>query len=139
MPAKVAAVIVAARRGYRAGGDLPKQYRRIPGEPGIRPPLAALAAHPQIAAIQPVIHPADAALFAAASKGMAHLMAPVPGGATRQASVRAGLEALHAAAPDLVLIHDAARPFLSPALITRAIDAAATHGAAVPAVPITDT
>jgi 2-C-methyl-D-erythritol 4-phosphate cytidylyltransferase / 2-C-methyl-D-erythritol 2,4-cyclodiphosphate synthase len=139
MPAKVAAVIVAAGRGYRAGGDLPKQYRRIAGEPVIRPTLAAFAAHPQIAAIQPVIHPADAALFAAASKGMAHLMAPVPGGATRQASVRAGLEALHAAAPDLVLIHDAARPFLSPALITRAIDAAATHGAAVPAVPITDT
>jgi len=57
----------------------------------------------------------------------------------RQASVRAGLDALHAAAPDVVLIHDAARPFLSPALISRAIDAAATHGAAVPAVPITDT
>jgi 2-C-methyl-D-erythritol 4-phosphate cytidylyltransferase / 2-C-methyl-D-erythritol 2,4-cyclodiphosphate synthase len=139
MPAKVAAVIVAAGRGYRAGGELPKQYRRIGGEPVIRPTLAAFADHPQIGAIQPVIHLADAALFAAASKDVPRLLAAVPGGATRQASVRAGLEALHAAAPDLVLIHDAARPFLSPALITRAIDAAATHGAAIPAVPITDT
>jgi 2-C-methyl-D-erythritol 4-phosphate cytidylyltransferase / 2-C-methyl-D-erythritol 2,4-cyclodiphosphate synthase len=139
MPAKVAAVIVAAGRGYRAGGDLPKQYRRIGGEPVIRPTLAAFADHPQIGAIQPVIHLADAALFEAASKGMPRLLAAVPGGATRQASVRAGLDALHAAAPDVVLIHDAARPFLSPDLISRAIDAAATHGAAVPAVPITDT
>jgi 2-C-methyl-D-erythritol 4-phosphate cytidylyltransferase / 2-C-methyl-D-erythritol 2,4-cyclodiphosphate synthase len=139
MPAKVAAVIVAAGRGYRAGGELPKQYRRIGGEPVIRPTLAAFADHPQIVAIQPVIHLADAALFAAASKDVPRLLSAVPGGATRQASVRAGLEALQAVAPDLVLIHDAARPFLSPALITRAIEAAATHRAAVPAVPITDT
>jgi 2-C-methyl-D-erythritol 4-phosphate cytidylyltransferase/2-C-methyl-D-erythritol 2,4-cyclodiphosphate synthase len=66
-------------------------------------------------------------------------MAPVPGGATRQASVRAGLDALRGAAPELVLIHDAARPFLSSDLITRAIAAAKAHGAAVPAVAITDT
>ena len=86
MPAKVAAVIVAAGRGYRAGGDLPKQYRRIGGEPVIRPTLAAFADHPQIGAIQPVIHVADAALFEAASKGMPRLLAAVPGGATRQRS-----------------------------------------------------
>jgi 2-C-methyl-D-erythritol 4-phosphate cytidylyltransferase/2-C-methyl-D-erythritol 2,4-cyclodiphosphate synthase len=139
MPAKVAAVIVAAGRGYRAGGDLPKQYRALAGEPVIRPTLAAFLGHPQIAAVQTVIHPDDQAIFLAATAGLERLLPPVPGGATRQASVRAGLEALRAAAPDLVLIHDAARPFLSSDLISRAIAAATEHGAAVPAIPVTDT
>jgi 2-C-methyl-D-erythritol 4-phosphate cytidylyltransferase / 2-C-methyl-D-erythritol 2,4-cyclodiphosphate synthase len=139
MPAKVAAVIVAAGRGYRAGGDLPKQYRALAGEPVIRPTLAVFLGHPQIAAVQPVIHPDDAAIFRAATAGLERLLPPVAGGATRQASVRAGLEALRAAAPDLVLIHDAARPFLSSDLISRAIAAATAHGAAVPAIAVTDT
>ena len=139
MPAKVAAVIVAAGRGYRAGGDLPKQYRALAGEPVIRPTLAAFLGHPQITAVQPVIHPDDQAIFQAATVGLERLLPAVPGGATRQASVRAGLEALRAAAPDLVLIHDAARPFLSSDLISRAIAAATEHGAAVPAIPVTDT
>ena len=139
MPGKVAAVIVAAGRGYRAGGDMPKQYRELAGEPVIRPTLAAFLNHPQMGAVQPVIHPDDEPIFREATAGLERLMAPVPGGATRQASVRAGLEALRAAAPELVLIHDAARPFLSGDLITRAIAAAKAHGAAVPAVAITDT
>jgi 2-C-methyl-D-erythritol 4-phosphate cytidylyltransferase / 2-C-methyl-D-erythritol 2,4-cyclodiphosphate synthase len=139
MPAKVAAVIVAAGRGYRAGGDLPKQYRALAGEPVIRPTLAAFLGHPQIATVQPVIHPDDQAIFQAATVGLERLLPAVPGGATRQASVRAGLEALRAAEPDLVLIHDAARPFLSGDLISRAIAAATEHGAAVPAIPVTDT
>jgi 2-C-methyl-D-erythritol 4-phosphate cytidylyltransferase / 2-C-methyl-D-erythritol 2,4-cyclodiphosphate synthase len=139
MPAKVAAVIVAAGRGYRAGGDLPKQYRALAGEPVIRPTLAAFLGHPQITAVQPVIHPDDAAIFRAATAGLERLLPPVAGGATRQASVRAGLEALRVAAPDLVLIHDAARPFLSSDLISRAIAAATAHGAAVPAIAVTDT
>jgi 2-C-methyl-D-erythritol 4-phosphate cytidylyltransferase / 2-C-methyl-D-erythritol 2,4-cyclodiphosphate synthase len=139
MPAKVAAVIVAAGRGYRAGGDLPKQYRALAGEPVIRPTLAAFLGHPQIVAVQAVIHPDDAAIFRVATAGLGRLLPPVPGGATRQASVRAGLEALRTAAPDLVLIHDAARPFLSSDLISRAIAAATAHGAAVPAVAVTET
>jgi 2-C-methyl-D-erythritol 4-phosphate cytidylyltransferase / 2-C-methyl-D-erythritol 2,4-cyclodiphosphate synthase len=139
MLAKVAAVIVAAGRGYRAGGDMPKQYRALAGEPVIRPTLAAFLSHPQIDAVQPVIHPDDEAIFQAATAGLERLLPAVPGGATRQASVRAGLEALRAAAPDLVLIHDAARPFLSTDLISRAITAAAEHGAAVPAIAVTDT
>ena len=139
MPAKVAAVIVAAGRGYRAGGNMPKQYRALAGEPVIRPTLAAFLGHPQIDAVQPVIHPDDEAIFRAAAAGLQRLLPPVPGGATRQASVRAGLEALRAAAPDLVLIHDAARPFLSSDLISRAIAAATEHGAAVPAIAVTDT
>jgi len=137
--AKVAAVVVAAGRGYRAGGDIPKQYRAIAGEPVIRPTLIAFIRHPQIDAVQPVIHPDDADAFRAATAGLDNLLPPVPGGATRQASVRAGLDALRAAAPELVLIHDAARPFLSGDLISRAIAAAKQHGAAVPAIAITDT
>ena len=137
--AKVAAVVVAAGRGYRAGGDMPKQYRAIAGEPVIRPTLTAFLRHPQIDAVQPVIHPDDADAFRAATAGLDNLLPPVPGGATRQASVRAGLDALRAAAPELVLIHDAARPFLSGDLISRAIAAAKQHGAAVPAIAITDT
>ena len=88
--------------------------------------------------MQPVIHAHDAEAFRAATAGLQSLPA-VWGGATRQASVRAGLEALRATQPDFVLIHDAARPFLTGALITRAIDAAAEHRAAVPAVPVADT
>ena len=138
MVGRVAAVVVAAGRGQRVGGDVPKQYRSIAGEPVIRPALAAFLTHPQIHAVQPVIHAQDAEAFRAATTGLQGL-SPVWGGATRQASVRAGLEALRAVGPDFVLIHDAARPFLTGALITRAIDAAAEHRAAVPAVAVADT
>ena len=138
MTVKVAAVVVAAGRGLRAGGDLPKQYRCILGEPMIRPSLAALAGHVGISAVQPVIHGDDAALFQAAVAGI-DLLPPVHGGASRQASVRAGLRALESQRPDLVLVHDAARPFASDALITRAIAAAGTSGAAVPVIAVADT
>jgi 2-C-methyl-D-erythritol 4-phosphate cytidylyltransferase/2-C-methyl-D-erythritol 2,4-cyclodiphosphate synthase len=134
----VAAVVVAAGRGLRVGGDRPKQYRQILGEPVIRPSLAGLAAHGDISLVQPVVHPDDAALYQAAVAGL-KLLPPVPGGATRQASVRAGLEALAARRPELVLVHDAARPFASAALITRAIAAARASGAAVPVLPVADT
>jgi 2-C-methyl-D-erythritol 4-phosphate cytidylyltransferase / 2-C-methyl-D-erythritol 2,4-cyclodiphosphate synthase len=138
MADRVAAVVVAAGRGLRAGGDLPKQYRRILGEPVIRPSLAAFASHRGIFALQPVIHADDGALFEEASKGL-ELLPAVHGGATRQASVRAGLEALERHRPDLVLVHDAARPFASEGLIARAIAAAAASGAAVPVVAVADT
>jgi len=135
----VAAVVVAGGRGLRAGGDVPKQYREIAGEPVIRPALSAFLAHPQIGAVQPVIHPQDASAFRAATAGLQNLLPPVSGGATRQASVCAGLEALAPRAPGIVLIHDAARPFLTDALIGRAIAAGKTNGAAVPAIAIADT
>jgi 2-C-methyl-D-erythritol 4-phosphate cytidylyltransferase / 2-C-methyl-D-erythritol 2,4-cyclodiphosphate synthase len=138
MTVKVAAVVVAAGRGLRAGGDLPKQYRRILGEPMIRPSLAALAGHNGISAVQPVIHGDDTALFEAAVAGI-DLLPPVHGGASRQASVLAGLRALESHRPDLVLVHDAARPFASDALITRAIAAGGTSGAAVPVIAVADT
>jgi 2-C-methyl-D-erythritol 4-phosphate cytidylyltransferase/2-C-methyl-D-erythritol 2,4-cyclodiphosphate synthase len=130
---------VAAGRGQRAGGDVPKQYRKIAGTPVVRPTLSAFSSHPHIDLVQPVIHPDDEDLFHAASSGLKNLLEPVAGGATRQTSVRAGLQALQGCAPEIVLIHDAARPFLSSALISRAIEAARTHGAAVPGVAVADT
>ncbi len=135
----VAAVIVAAGRGQRAGGDIPKQYRTVGGEPAIRSTLAAFSGHPDVDVVQPVIHPADSPLFRAASGGLAKLSEPVAGGATRQISVLAGLRALEAHAPELVLIHDAARPFLSGKLISRAIQAGKDYGAAVPGIVVADT
>jgi 2-C-methyl-D-erythritol 4-phosphate cytidylyltransferase/2-C-methyl-D-erythritol 2,4-cyclodiphosphate synthase len=138
MTGVVAAVVVAAGRGLRAGGGGPKQYRRIAGEPVIRLSLRTLTEHAAIAMVQPVIHPEDAALFGAAAAGF-RLLEPVLGGATRQASVRAGLEALNERRPDLVLVHDAARPFASAALISRGIESVRAGGGAVPALAVADT
>jgi 2-C-methyl-D-erythritol 4-phosphate cytidylyltransferase/2-C-methyl-D-erythritol 2,4-cyclodiphosphate synthase len=135
----VAAVVVAAGRGQRAGGDVPKQYRKIAGTPVVRPTLSAFSSHAHIDLVQPVIHPDDEDLFRAASGGLKNLLEPVAGGATRQTSVHAGLQALQGRAPEIVLIHDAARPFLSSALISRAIEAARTCSAATPGVAVADT
>ncbi len=139
MTGTVAAVVVAAGRGERAGGDVPKQYRDIAGEPMIRPTLRAFLDHVQIDLVQPVINSGDEGIYRAATAGLQKLSAPVAGGATRQGSVRAGLEALASSAPDLVLIHDAARPFVTGALIDRAIAAGKAAGAAVPGIVIADT
>lgn len=137
-PNRTAVIIVAAGRGLRAGPGGPKQYRTLGGRSVISRAMAAFCGHPQVAAVQPVVNPDDIAIFNQAV-GNIRAMTPVNGGATRQASVRAGLEALVATAPDIVLIHDAARPFANDALIARAIEAATTTGAAVPVIPVTDT
>src|SRR5215211_1757249 len=137
MAGRVAAVVVAGGRGLRAGGETPKQYRVIAGVPVIRSSLTLFALHAQIDAVQPVIHGDDADAFAQASAGL-DVLAPVLGGATRQGSVRAGLEALAPLEPEIVLVHDAARPFASAALVSRAV-AAAAAGAAVPALAVSDT
>ncbi len=92
---EVAAVVVAAGRGTRAGGGVPKQFRAIGGEPMLRRALAMLTEHRQVGAIQPVIHPDDVERFRAIACDDS-VLPPVFGGATRQASVRAGLEALAA-------------------------------------------
>jgi 2-C-methyl-D-erythritol 4-phosphate cytidylyltransferase/2-C-methyl-D-erythritol 2,4-cyclodiphosphate synthase len=137
MPGAVAAIVVAGGRGVRAGGELPKQYRTIGGVPVLRRSLLGFTSHPEIQLVQPVIHPDDDRLFQAAADALP-VRTPVHGGATRQASVFAGLEALAANAPEIVLVHDAARPFASAALISRAI-AAGRAGAAIPGLPISDT
>jgi len=136
--AGVAVVLVAAGRGSRVGGDLPKQFRPIGGKPMIRQSLVMLLEHPEIDIVQPVIHREDVEMFRSSVVGL-DLLAPVFGGATRQGSVRAGLEALAPHKPDIVLIHDAARPFASAGLVERAIAAAERSGAAIPALPVTDT
>ena len=133
---QTAAIIVAAGRGERAGGL--KQYRPLAGEPVLRRVLRLFVAHPGIDAVQPVIHPADEAEFRATAAGI-DCLPPVPGGATRQASVRAGLEALSRENPTLVLVHDAARPLASRALLDRALAAARESGAAIPVLPVNDT
>src|SRR5262245_55791206 len=114
MAGTVAAVVVAAGRGLRAGGGVPKQYRSLPGGTAIQRSLAMFSGHNEIAFVQPVIHPDDQDAFGREAAAF-RLLPPVFGGATRQDSVRSGLEALAARKPDIVLIHDAARPFASPA------------------------
>jgi 2-C-methyl-D-erythritol 4-phosphate cytidylyltransferase/2-C-methyl-D-erythritol 2,4-cyclodiphosphate synthase len=138
----VAALIVAAGRGARAAGEAgrPKQYCPIGGVPMLARTIAAFAAHPSVGDILVVIHPDDATLYEAASQGFAgRLRKAVPGGARRQDSVRAGLEALASEAPSAVLIHDAARPFVRPELIARVIAGLDAHQGALPCLPVTDT
>jgi 2-C-methyl-D-erythritol 4-phosphate cytidylyltransferase/2-C-methyl-D-erythritol 2,4-cyclodiphosphate synthase len=137
------AVIVAAGRGARVrggAGALPKQYLPLAGAPVLAHSLRVLASHPGLDAVEVVIHGEDRALYEAAARPYAaRLLAPVPGGATRQASVRLGLEALSTRPPDRVLIHDAARPFLKADLVTRILAALDTTPAAIAAEPVADT
>jgi 2-C-methyl-D-erythritol 4-phosphate cytidylyltransferase / 2-C-methyl-D-erythritol 2,4-cyclodiphosphate synthase len=138
MGSSVAAVVVAAGRGLRAGGAVPKQYRSLAAGSAIRRALLAFIEHEDIGAVQAVIHPDDTERFAQACAGL-DILPPVMGGLTRQASVLAGLEALSGREPQIVLVHDAARPFASKALISRSITAARHSGAAIPALLLTDT
>jgi 2-C-methyl-D-erythritol 4-phosphate cytidylyltransferase/2-C-methyl-D-erythritol 2,4-cyclodiphosphate synthase len=138
MAGLVAAVVVAGGRGLRVGGTLPKQYRVLDGIPVLRKSLEIFAGHPEIGLVQPVIHRDDAELCASAMAGL-RILAPVFGGKTRQESVRAGLEALSTRGPAIVLVHDAARPFTSADLVSRAITSAVEHGAAIPGLAATDT
>ncbi|MFW6076166.1 MAG: 2-C-methyl-D-erythritol 4-phosphate cytidylyltransferase, partial [Hyphomicrobiales bacterium] len=133
-----AAVIVAAGAGVRAGGERPKQYQVIGGKPVLRRTVEAFLHHPGIARVQVVIGEDHGALYDEAV-GDLSLPRPVPGGATRQLSVARGLEALRQTGPDLVLIHDGARPFVSASIISHVIAHLDRHGAVIPALPITDT
>jgi 2-C-methyl-D-erythritol 4-phosphate cytidylyltransferase/2-C-methyl-D-erythritol 2,4-cyclodiphosphate synthase len=137
MAGGVAAIVVAGGRGLRVGGELPKQYRRIGGLPVLRRSLMAFTTHPEVTSVQPVIHPDDEPRFQEAAEGLP-VRRPAHGGATRQLSVNAGLEALAGDSPEIVLVHDAARPFASAALVSRAI-AAGRAGAAVPGLAVSDT
>ena len=137
MTGSVAAVIVAAGRGSRAGDGVPKAYRSLGGQPMIRFSLDLFSSDQNVSVVQPVIHADDVGLYATAAGGLDVLPA-VFGGATRQASVLAGLQALAARKPEIVLVHDAARPFVSSALIGRAISAA-KRSAAAPGIAVSDT
>jgi 2-C-methyl-D-erythritol 4-phosphate cytidylyltransferase/2-C-methyl-D-erythritol 2,4-cyclodiphosphate synthase len=132
------ALIVAAGRGERAPGDHPKQYRLLGGKPVLRWVLEAFAFHPAIDGVRVVLREEDRALYADCTAGL-NLGAPIIGGATRQLSVRNGLEALAAEAPERVLIHDGARPFVSPGLIAGVVKALDGSDAAIPLLSVVDT
>jgi 2-C-methyl-D-erythritol 4-phosphate cytidylyltransferase/2-C-methyl-D-erythritol 2,4-cyclodiphosphate synthase len=133
------AVIVAAGRGARFGGDVPKQYRDLGGRPVLRRTVRAFLDHPQITGVRVVINPDYRELYGDAVAGLP-LAPPVPGGLERQDSVRLGLEALAAdGPPDCVLIHDAARPLIDADTISRVIAALDGCDGAIAALPVTDT
>ncbi|HEY6717688.1 MAG TPA: bifunctional 2-C-methyl-D-erythritol 4-phosphate cytidylyltransferase/2-C-methyl-D-erythritol 2,4-cyclodiphosphate synthase [Reyranella sp.] len=134
------ALIVAGGRGNRFGGPLPKQYALLGGQPILRRTLAVFRATPGIDRIQVVIGSGDEASYQTASAGF-DLPPSVEGGASRQHSVLNGLEALVAQPPDLVAIHDAARPFIRPADIAACLKALSVPGVdgAVLGVPLADT
>jgi 2-C-methyl-D-erythritol 4-phosphate cytidylyltransferase / 2-C-methyl-D-erythritol 2,4-cyclodiphosphate synthase len=132
------ALVVAAGRGTRLGGPLPKQYLTLAGRPVLRYSLEALAAHPGIDAVRVVFNPDDDAQYQAAVRGLA-LLPPVVGGAARQESVRLGLESLAADPPQRVLIHDGARPFLDRGTVDRVLAALDAAPGAIPALPVKDT
>jgi 2-C-methyl-D-erythritol 4-phosphate cytidylyltransferase/2-C-methyl-D-erythritol 2,4-cyclodiphosphate synthase len=134
----VYALVVAAGRGSRFGGDQPKQYLPLGGRMVLHHAVSALAAHPRIAGVQVTIRPEDRDLFDRAVGGL-DVLSPVAGGATRQDSVRLGLESLAALRPRHVLIHDGARPFPNAALIDRVIDGLDRAAAAIPCLPVRDT
>ncbi|XSG82413.1 MAG: bifunctional 2-C-methyl-D-erythritol 4-phosphate cytidylyltransferase/2-C-methyl-D-erythritol 2,4-cyclodiphosphate synthase [Methyloligella sp. ZOD6] len=149
----VAALIVAAGRGRRAtlptgaaassdsgSEETPKQYRQIGGAPMLAHAIRAFSDHRGVDEVLVVIHESDQARYDAIAGGLSGKLRPaVVGGSQRQDSVRSGLEALAAQAPDQVLIHDAARPFVDAGLIQRVIDSLKTHMAALPCLPVTDT
>src|SRR6478752_1855243 len=132
-----AALIVAAGSGSRAGGDVPKQYQAIAGKPILSWSIEAFVAHPGIHRVFPIIAADDAPRYAALGHHHAKLQPPIHGGETRQDSVRAGLDALTADPPRRVLIHDAARPFVSADLINRILAKLDTEVAVVPTLPVT--
>lgn len=140
----LAIVVAAAGRGSRAGGTIPKQYKNLAGRPLLAHTLGALMRAAPGATILPVIHSDDLDLYqssAASFEASAGLAQPVFGGTTRQASVRLGLEALagQLSKPNIVLIHDAVRLFISDTLVNQAVAAARTNGAAVPGVRLAET
>lgn len=138
----IAAIVVAAGRGVRAGGEIPKQYRLLAGIPVLHRTLSTLLRHECCDAVVTVIHPDDVALYRMAVDGISgdgRLLPPVFGGENRQISVKNGLEALIPRAPSQVLIHDAVRPFASPALYDAVLAATTAQNAAIAATPVTDT
>ncbi len=141
---RTAAIIVAAGRGERLGGEVPKQYCRIGGDMMLTRTLRAALAAPEIDAVLVAIAPEAEPLYAEAAAPFVdlRLRAPVPGGVTRAETVRRALEALETDPPEVVLVHDAARPFASPALFAAlAAEARAGMGAGVGAIaaePVVD-
>jgi 2-C-methyl-D-erythritol 4-phosphate cytidylyltransferase/2-C-methyl-D-erythritol 2,4-cyclodiphosphate synthase len=134
-----AAIILAAGSGTRAGGRLPKQYQSLAGKALLRHTIEAFCEHPGISLVQVVIAKGDEEQYNTAVMGLDGIEAPVVGGASRQESGFFGIETLAKRAPRNVLIHDAARPFVSSKLIDHVLAALDRHEAVVPALPVRDT
>lgn len=133
----VHALIVAGGRGVRAGDGIPKQYRSVGGRSLLRHAVDAFTRHPAVASVRVVIHPDDLDLYRTAVDGL-DLPPPVDGGLTRQASVVNGLAALGPTDATHVLIHDAARPFVTSGMIAGVIAALLDHDGATPALSVVD-
>ncbi len=131
------ALIVAAGRGRRFGSETPKQYLPVGGRALVYHAAAAFARHPRVRGTRVVIGADDRALYDRALAGL-DLLDPVAGGASRQDSVRRGLESLEPLAPEKVLVHDAARPAVDAGVIDRVLDALDHAPGAIPALPVAD-
>ena len=132
------ALLVAAGRGSRFGGETPKQYLPLLGRPVLRHAAEALLRDGGVEALLPVVVAGEEAHVAALLAGLP-CRPPVSGGATRQASVRAGLEALGADAPDIVLVHDSARPVVPHGTVRALLAALHAHPGAIPGLAVSDT
>ncbi len=130
---RVAAILLAAEPGRWPGSDLPSAFAAVLGKPVLR--YAAEALLPHVTALLPV---GDAEPIAEALAGLDVLPA-VPGGPSRQQSVAAGLQGLVSQAPDLVLVHDGARPYVAPGTVAALLAALRSHDGAIPALPVSDT
>ena len=137
---RASVLIVAAGRGRRVGDETPKQYLPIAGVCSLRRCLETFLSLDSIAMVQPVIHPDDGDMFAAAIDGLGdgRSLTPVLGGATRAKSVTCGLRALAEHSPDCVLVHDAARPFVSARIIADVLQELTQADAAFAALPVVD-
>jgi 2-C-methyl-D-erythritol 4-phosphate cytidylyltransferase/2-C-methyl-D-erythritol 2,4-cyclodiphosphate synthase len=138
---KTIALIMAAGRGARAGGALPKQYRSINGRWILEQSISAFLNHPEVDAVRVVIGHQDQELYTqvATSLESSKLMPSVLGGEERQESVRLGLDSLESFSPQTVLIHDGARPFIDSQTISRVIGALEHHQGAIPGIAVVDT
>jgi len=136
---RTAALVVAAGAGSRAGSTIPKQYLPLGGKTVLRRSLEAFAFHNDVDGVMAVIGAGNTALYKSSTLNLSKLLPPATGGASRQQSVRNGLEALAQHAPERVLVHDAARPFVSNTLISNVIAACGEEHAAIPALPMTET
>jgi 2-C-methyl-D-erythritol 4-phosphate cytidylyltransferase/2-C-methyl-D-erythritol 2,4-cyclodiphosphate synthase len=136
--AKVAAIITAAGQGKRFGGDGLKQYLPLTGKPVLRHSVEAFTTHPDVDAVIVITHPDHEELYNETVQGL-DLLPTVHGGNTRQESVFEGLKALQDFPPDYVLIHDAARPFVTAEMISRVVDGLSDAEAVIPTLPVIDT
>lgn len=135
---RVAAILLAAGQGTRFGGQTPKQFVPLLGRPVLRHAAEALLAEGLCDVILPVVPAGEEGRVAAILEGLP-ARAPIAGGASRQASVAAGLAALAEAPPAIVLVHDGARPVIPAGTIAALLAALETHPGAIPAQPVTDT